>query len=413
MNCLKLGYCNLQEKVIKYRNSPFFHKGRFGMTKKVKIMSIFGTRPEAVKMAPLVAELEKDSSIESFVCVTAQHREMLDQVLDIFGITPDFDCNIMRQDQELSDIAIEVLKGFSPILKEVKPDLVLVHGDTLTSFAAALASFYNQVKVGHVEAGLRTGDKYQPYPEELNRVLNGHIADLHFAPTLQSKENLLREGISKNIFVTGNTAIDSIKYTVKENYIFKEDILNKLDYDNKKIILLTAHRRENLGEPLENICKAVLQIINEFEDVEIVYPVHLNPKVQQTVRSILGEKKRTQLIAPINIEEMHNLMAKVYLIATDSGGLQEEAPFFNKPTIVLRNVTERPEGLQTGCLKLGGNDQESVYNAIKTLITNKNEYEKMANAPNPFGDGHSSDRIVEAIKYHFNITKDLPKEYTY
>lgn len=380
--------------------------------KKLKVISVFGTRPEAAKMAPLINALKLEEDIESIVCVTAQHRQMLDQILDIFKIVPNYDLNIMKNTQSLSDITSSVLSGFEKVLVKETPDLVLVHGDTSTTFSSSLAAYYNKIKIGHVEAGLRTYDKYQPFPEEMNRKLTGSMCDLHFAPTLTAKENLLKENIhSKDIFITGNTIIDCIKYTINSSYIFNEAILNKLDYKNKKIITMTAHRRENLGKPLENICKAVLRIIKENNDVEIVFPLHFNPLVRLTVQNILGNNKRIHLIDPINMEDMHNLMSKSYLILTDSGGIQEEAPYLDKPVVVLRNVTERVEGVKSGTLLLAGTGEEGIYIITSNIIKDKSLYNKIANSKNPFGDGNASKRIVKAIKYYFKLSEQCPKDY--
>ena len=379
---------------------------------KIKVMSVFGTRPEAIKMAPLVKTLEKEINTESIVCVTAQHREMLDQVLRDFDIEPDYDLNIMKAGQTLEDITVRALKGIGEGIREVKPDIVLVHGDTSTTFAASLAAYYNQTKVGHVEAGLRTYDKYQPFPEEMNRRLTGAIADLHFSPTEPSKKNLLKENIDENsIFITGNTAIDALKTTIDDSYKFTVDELNSIDYQNKRVITITAHRRENLGEPLENICKALRRIANEYEDVELVYAVHKNPAVSNPVHNILGGHGRIHLLDPLDIKDMHNLMNRSYMVMTDSGGLQEEVPSMGKPVLVLRNVTERPEGVEAGTLKLAGTDEDTVYSMAKELLDNGDEYRKMAVAKNPFGDGNASERIVRAILYSFGINKERPADY--
>lgn len=379
---------------------------------KIKVMSVFGTRPEAIKMAPLVKTLEKEVNTESIVCVTAQHREMLDQVLRDFDIEPDYDLNIMKAGQTLEDITVRALKGIGEVIREVKPDIVLVHGDTSTTFAASLAAYYNQTKVGHVEAGLRTYDKYQPFPEEMNRRLTGAIADLHFSPTEPSKKNLLKENIDENsIFITGNTAIDALKTTIDDSYKFTVDELNSIDYQNKRVITITAHRRENLGEPLENICKALRRIANEYEDVELVYAVHKNPAVSNPVHNILGGHGRIHLLDPLDIKDMHNLMNRSYMVMTDSGGLQEEVPSMGKPVLVLRNVTERPEGVEAGTLKLAGTDEDTVYSMAKELLDNGDEYRKMAVAKNPFGDGNASERIVRAILYSFGINKERPADY--
>ena len=372
--------------------------------KKIKVMTIFGTRPEAIKMAPLVKELEKNSDrIESIVCVTAQHREMLDQVLKIFDIKPDYDLDIMHERQTLVNIATRALEGLDEIMKEVKPDVVLVHGDTSTTFAGSLAAYYNQILLGHVEAGLRTYDKYFPFPEEINRRITGVIADMHFAPTKRNENNLLSENTPKeNIYVTGNTVIDALKTTVKDDYEFSGEGLKTLNWDTKKVIVMTAHRRENLGEPLKNICRAVLRIVNDFDDVEVVYPVHLNPAVREVVFDILGNHDRIKLIDPVNADELHNAIKRGYLVLTDSGGLQEEAPSLGKPVLVLRNETERPEAVDAGTVKIAGVNEDNIYNMTKELIENVNEYEKMAHAVNPYGDGHASERIVKAIIERFD-----------
>lgn len=381
---------------------------------KIRVMSVFGTRPEAVKMAPLVKELEKHAEIESMVCVTAQHREMLDQVLELFDIKPDYDLDIMKERQTLTGITNRVLEGLDKVLDEAKPDVVLVHGDTTTSFAAALAAFYKQIKVGHVEAGLRTFNKYEPFSEEMNRKLTGSLADFHFSPTPLAKENLLAERVAeKDIFVTGNTVIDAIKTTVEGEYDFTVEELNHIDYQNKRVITMTAHRRENLGEPLHNICEAVKQIVLENEDVEVVYAVHKNPAVREVAFGILGELDRVHLVEPLDLKDMHNLMKRSYLVLTDSGGLQEEVPSLGKPVLVLRNVTERPEGIEAGTLKLAGIEKETIYNLTKELLTDKALYDQMAKAKNPFGDGNASERIVDAILYEYKKIANRPEDYCY
>ncbi len=377
---------------------------------KIKVLSIFGTRPEAIKMAPLVKELEKEPLVESYVCVTAQHREMLDQVLEIFDIEPDYDLNIMQQRQTLATITTKSLEGLDEILNELKPAIVLVHGDTSTTFAGALAGFYNKIPVGHVEAGLRTYDKYSPYPEEMNRVLTGSIAKLHFAPTCKSRENLIKENIIEGIYITGNTVIDAVKHTVKSDYVFKNNRLKDIDFSAGRYILMTAHRRENLGEPLKNICMAMKEIIDDFDDVNIVYPVHLNPIVRETVNSILGDKKRVHLIDPVDVEDMHNLMARCYAVITDSGGLQEEAPSLGKPVLVLRKETERPEAVKAGTVKLAGVAKNDIYNMTSELLIDCKTYEKMAKAVNPYGDGRASERIVKAILHSFGKA-DRPDDF--
>lgn len=369
---------------------------------KIKVMTVFGTRPEAIKMAPLAIELKNYDDIESVVCVTAQHREMLDQVLEIFDITPEYDLDIMKTRQTLIGITTRVLEGLDDVIKKEQPDIVLVHGDTSTSFVAALAAFYNQVTVGHVEAGLRTYDKYSPFPEEMNRQLTGRIADLHFSPTLQNRENLLKENISdKNIYITGNTVIDALKTTVKDDYKFKEDALNSVDFENKRVIIVTAHRRENLGKPLENICNALKSIVEEYKDVELVYPVHLNPAVREVAFGILGDMDRVHLIDPLDVEDLHNAMAKSFMVMTDSGGIQEEAPALAKPVLVLRRETERPEAVAAGTVKIAGVDKDVIISLAKELLDDEQAYNKMAHAANPYGDGEASRRIAEAIRYHF------------
>lgn len=378
----------------------------------VKVMSVFGTRPEAIKMAPLIKELEKHDKIQSIVTVTAQHREMLDQVLKIFEITPDYDLNIMKQGQTLADITTRALNGLDSVIKQAKPDIILVHGDTSTTFAGALAAFYNQVKIGHVEAGLRTYDKYSPYPEEMNRKLTGAMTDLHFSPTISNKNNLLKENIDeKDIYITGNTVIDALKTTVRDDYKFADPTLASLDFDGKKIILMTAHRRENLGEPLENICRAAKTVVESHPDVELVYPMHLNPLVRQTATSILGGMDRVHLIDPLDVEELHNAMHRCCMVMTDSGGLQEEAPSLGKPVIVLRNETERPEAVEAGTVLMGGVDRETIEKLADMLLTDSAAYEKIAHTANPYGDGKASERITEAILYHFGETDNAPKDF--
>lgn len=380
--------------------------------KKVKVMSVFGTRPEAIKMAPLVLELEKNPNIDSIVCVTAQHRQMLDQVLEIFDIKPDYDLNIMRDRQTLVGITARVLEGLDEVIKEAKPDIVLVHGDTSTSFVGALAAFYNQTMVGHVEAGLRTYDIYSPFPEEMNRNLTGRIATMHFSPTLQNKNNLLKENVSEeNIFITGNTVIDAMKTTVKNDFEFKTELLNKIDYQGKRVITMTAHRRENLGKPLENICNAVKRLVEKYEDIEVIYPIHMNPTVRETVNSIIGNMNRVNIIEPINVDELHNLMARSYMIMTDSGGIQEEAPSLAKPVLVLRKETERPEAVEAGTVKIAGVEEDVIFNMACELLDNKAEYNKMAHSANPYGDGDASLRIIDAILYKFGITDKRPDDY--
>jgi len=380
--------------------------------KTIKVMTVFGTRPEAIKMAPVIKMLKSKENIETIICVTAQHRQMLDQVLKVFNLKPDIDLNIMQQNQTLGMITIKALEGLENAIKQSKPDIVLVHGDTTTTFVAALAAYYNQTKIGHVEAGLRTYDKYQPFPEEMNRKLTTALADLNFCPTDLAKDNLLKENIPEDsIFITGNTVIDALSTTLNDNYKFKVEELNKINFKNKRIITMTAHRRENLGKPLENICNAVLKIVKDFEDVEIVYAVHKNPAVQNVAYKILSNNKRIHLTEPLDIEDMHNLMNRSYLVMTDSGGLQEEVPSMGKPVLVLRNVTERPEGIKAGTLKLVGTDQNNIYSIAKQLLENKQQYAKMANAVNPFGDGKASERIVDAILYYFDNTNKKPENF--
>ncbi len=382
--------------------------------KKIRVMSVFGTRPEAVKMAPLVKALEKEEQIESIVCVTAQHREMLDQVLELFNIKPDYDLDIMKQRQTLTGITTRVLEGLEKVLDEAKPDIVLVHGDTTTSFVAALAAFYKQIKVGHVEAGLRTFNKYEPFPEEMNRKLTGSLADLHFSPTALAKENLLAERVSpQHIYITGNTVIDAIKTTVEKEYEFTVPELNDINYDGMRVITMTAHRRENLGEPLENICHAVKEIVENNKDVEVVYAVHKNPAVRDVAFAILGNMERVHLVEPLDLKDMHNLMKRSYLVLTDSGGLQEEVPSLGKPVLVLRNVTERPEGIEAGTLKLAGIHKETIYDLTQQLLDDSTIYNEMAVAKNPFGDGNASERIVEAILYDFGLSENKPADYDY
>lgn len=363
----------------------------------MKVMSVFGTRPEAIKMCPLVKELEKTQEIESVVCLTGQHREMLQQVIELFGTKIQYNLDIMQPRQTLTTITTSILEKMEQILRQEHPDLVLVHGDTTTSFVAALAAFYQQVPVGHVEAGLRTYDKYSPFPEEMNRSLTGRIATLHFAPTKHNFLNLEREHVTDHVYVTGNTVIDAFHTTVREGYQYKDSDLKAIDFTGKRCILMTAHRRENLGQPLVNICKAVRRIVEEYPDTEVVYPVHMNPAVRDTVTEILGETQRIHLIHPLDVEDMHNLMAKSYLVMTDSGGLQEEAPACGVPVLVLRTETERPEAVEAGTVKVVGVDEEKIYQSAVMLLTDRGEYDKMARAVNPYGDGHASERIVKAV----------------
>lgn len=361
---------------------------------KVKVLTVFGTRPEAIKMAPLVQELKSRDEIECVVCVTAQHRQMLDQVLNVFHIVPDYDLDIMKQGQSLSDITSKALKGLEKVINKEKPNIVLVHGDTTTTFAGSLAAYYNHTDIGHVEAGLRTWNKYSPYPEEINRQTVGLLADMHFAPTTKSKQSLLNEGKNpNNIFVTGNTAIDALNTTVNKNY--KHKLFDWLGDD--RLILLTAHRRENLGEPMKHMFKAIKRIVDEFTDVKVIYPVHLNPKVKKVADEILGNDEKVKLINPLEVVDFHNFINKSYIIMTDSGGIQEEAPSLGKPVLVLRDTTERPEGIEAGTLKLAGTDEETIYKLTKELLTNKNIYNKMSKSSNPYGDGKASKRIADLI----------------
>ncbi|MDW3023038.1 non-hydrolyzing UDP-N-acetylglucosamine 2-epimerase [Ligilactobacillus salivarius] len=378
--------------------------------KKIKVMTVFGTRPEAIKMAPLVLELQKQSQrFEAITTVSAQHREMLDQVLDIFHIKPDYDLNIMHARQTLTDITSNVLINLDKILKEAKPDIVLVHGDTTTTFSASVAAFYNQIPIGHVEAGLRTWEKYSPYPEEMNRQMTDAMTDLYFAPTNQSKANLLKENHKEdNIYITGNTAIDALKQTVDKEY--HHDILDKVSPDNK-LILLTMHRRENQGEPMRRVFKVIREVVESREDVEVIYPVHLSPAVQEAAKEILGNTERIHLISPLDVVDFHNLAARSYFIMTDSGGVQEEAPSLGKPVLVLRDTTERPEGVEAGTLKLVGTESEKVKKEMEELLDNDAEYQRMAQAKNPYGDGKASERILDAIAYYFGVTDKKPIEF--
>ena len=363
----------------------------------IKVMTIFGTRPEAIKMAPLVKELQSRKEIECIVCVTAQHREMLDSVLNTFEIKPDYDLNIMKQGQTLGDITTRALTGLESVIRKCKPDIVLVHGDTTTTFAGALAAFYNQVRIGHVEAGLRTYDKYSPYPEEMNRQMVSCLSDINFAPTKLACENLIKEGRTKNIYITGNTAIDAMKYTVHKDY--SNEIFDWIG--SSRMILLTAHRRENLGEPMYHIFRAIKRIVDEFDDVKVVYPIHLNHKVREIANDVLNDCEKVKLIEPLEVVDFHNFLNKSYFIMSDSGGVQEEAPSLGKPVLVLRDTTERPEGIEAGTLKLVGTDEDTIYNETKKLLCDKEEYSKMSNACNPYGDGTASIQIVDAIIEYF------------
>ncbi|MGP4059164.1 non-hydrolyzing UDP-N-acetylglucosamine 2-epimerase [Halobacillus litoralis] len=376
------------------------------MSNRIKVMTIFGTRPEAIKMAPLVLELKKRSEqFEPIVAVTAQHREMLDQVLSIFDIEPDYDLNIMKARQSLAQVTTRALEGLDEVMKETEPDIVLVHGDTTTTFAASLAAYYNQIPVGHVEAGLRTWNKYSPYPEEMNRQLTGVMADLHFAPTNKSRDNLVAENKSEDhIFVTGNTAIDALQTTVDDSYT--SDVLAEVD--GKRLVLMTAHRRENLGNNMQQMFRAIKRLVEEHEEIQVVYPVHLNPVVKETADEILGNDERIKLIDPLDVIDFHNFAARAHLILTDSGGVQEEAPSLGVPVLVLRDTTERPEGIEAGTLKLAGTEEDHIFHLAHELLSDESKHEAMAKASNPYGDGQASARIAEAIRYFFGHREDKP-----
>ena len=378
--------------------------------RKIKVMSVFGTRPEAIKMAPLVLELQRHNEIESLVCVTAQHREMLDSVMGCFGLSADYDLDIMTQGQTLTDITIRGLKGLKEVFELSKPDLVLIHGDTTTTLSGALAAFYAHIPVGHVEAGLRTFDKWSPYPEEMNRSLVGRIADLHFAPTAQNAANLRAEGITDNIYITGNTVIDAMNYTVRSGS-FSSPQLRSIDLDSGRIITVTCHRRENYGQPMENIFSAIRDIAERFDDVKIVYPVHLSPAVRDAASRILGSCSRAHLVEPLDAIDMHRLMAKSYMVMTDSGGIQEEAPALGKPVIVLRRETERPEAIAAGTVVLAGVEYAGVYSAAEKLLTDAEAYAGMAKAVNPYGDGRACPRIAQAILHRFGLSDSAPEEF--
>ena len=377
---------------------------------KLRIMSVFGTRPEAIKMCPLVKEMASRPEIESLCCVTAQHRQMLDSVLEVFDLKPDWDLDIMTPRQTLSTITSKCLLGMDEAIDALKPDMILVHGDTSTTFAGALSAFYHQVPVGHVEAGLRTYDKYSPFPEEMNRKLVSAIADLYFCPTVNNRENLVKEGIANGLFITGNTVIDALKTTVRKDYTFTTEELNHLPYEEKKIILVTCHRRENYGEPMKHIMLALRQIAEQHEDVEMVYPVHLSPVVREAVDKYLRGAPRVHLIDPLPADEMHNLMARCYMVMTDSGGLQEEAPALGKPVLVLRRETERPEAVAAGTVKLAGVVQDDIVTMAERLICDKDAYARMAHAVNPYGDGNACRRIADAILWHFG-RGEKPEDY--
>ena len=379
--------------------------------KKYKIMSVFGTRPEAIKMAPLVKELGKYDDLESICCLTGQHREMLDSVMEIFKLQADFDLNIMEKRQTLSTITTKTLLGMERVMEQCKPDMILVHGDTSTTFAGTLAAFYHQMPVGHVEAGLRTYDKYSPFPEEMNRTLVGDIADLHFSPTRANAENLRRESVAGEIFITGNTAIDAMGYTVKADRKFQDELLNRLDFEHHRIIAVTCHRRENYGKPMEDIMSAIAEVVRTHEDVEVVYPVHLSPVVRECAQKYLGGKERIHLIDPLDVEEMHNLLARCFMVMTDSGGLQEEAPALGKPVLVMRRETERPEAIAAGTAKLAGVTYEGVLAEANRLLDDPAAYQAMAKAENPYGDGHACRRIAQAIRWHFGLTDERPADF--
>ena len=370
----------------------------------MNILVVFDTRPEAIKMCPLVLELKKHKEIECRVCLTGQHREMLRQVTDAFGIREDYNLDIMRKRQTLTTITTSVLEKMAGVLNEVKLELVLVHGDTTTSFVAALAAFYQQIPVGHVEAGLRTGNIYSPFLEKMNRLLTGRIAAYHFAPTKRNAENLIKENINKNIFITGNTVIDAFRITVKDDYGFHNHILQKLDYEQNKVILVTAHRRENLGEPLKHICRAIIRLAKKYPDIRIVYPVHLNPAVRETVYQILDNHPQVELLEPLDVLDMHNLIARCFMVMTDSGGLQEEAPSFGKPVLVMRTETERPEAVEAGTVKVAGVKEDDIFMLASELLSEPDKYSMMAKAVNPYGDGRACERIAKIIlKYSVRI----------
>ena len=373
---------------------------------KLKVMTIFGTRPEAIKMAPLVKKMEEYEEIESIVCLTAQHREMLDMVVELFDIKPNYDLNVMKHGQTISDITVKVLKGIEEVLIKEKPHIVLVHGDTSTTFVGALAAFYQKIKVGHVEAGLRSGNIYSPYPEEMNRRLTTNLASIHFAPTDGNYNNLIKEGVDeKNIFITGNTVIDALLSVVKKDYIFENQLLNNIDYENKKVIVMTCHRRENWGKPMEDIFTSVKELAQENKEVEVIFPVHLNPNIRSLANSIMGDQENIHLIEPLDYEPFANLLNKAYLILTDSGGIQEEAPALGKPILVMRTETERPEAAEAGTVKIIGVEKDNIKEGVNLLLNDKYEYEKMANAINPYGDGSAAEKTVEALLSYFGYGK--------
>ena len=379
--------------------------------KSIRVMSIFGTRPEAIKMAPLVQELASREGFESICCLTGQHREMLDSVMEIFDLKAQYDLNIMEKRQTLSTITTKTLLGMEEVFEQAKPDLVLVHGDTSTTFSGALAAFYHKIPVGHVEAGLRTYDPYSPYPEEMNRVLVGDIASLHFSPTRANAANLEKEAVRGEIFITGNTVIDAMKTTVRPDFVFQDPDLNAMDFGAKKVITMTCHRRENYGQPMEDIMAAVREIVLNNPDVEVVYPVHLSPVVQECAKRNLGDLDRVHLIAPVDVEQMHNLMARSYMIMTDSGGLQEEAPAMGKPVLVMRKETERPEAIAAGTAKLAGVEKSRIVQLAQELLDDPKAYESMAKAVNPYGDGNACKRIADAIGWYFGLYENKPESF--
>lgn len=368
----------------------------------MRVLTIFGTRPEAIKMCPLILEMKKNKQMDCKVCLTGQHREMLRQVMEAFRIQEDYNLDIMRERQTLTTITTSILEKMDPVLREAKPDIVLVHGDTTTSFAAALAAFYQQIPVGHVEAGLRTGKIYSPFPEEMNRLLTGRIATYHFAPTKRNEQNLIKENVRENIFVTGNTVIDAFKTTVKDDYKFNNPILQEMDYAKHRVILVTAHRRENLGEPLKQICNAIRRLTEKYSDIKVVYPVHLNPAVRETVYQVLRNNPQVGLLEPLDVLDMHNLIARSFMVMTDSGGLQEEAPSFGKPVLVMRTETERPEAVEAGTVKVAGVKEEDIFELANELLSDSEKYSAMAKAVNPYGDGHASERIVEILQLAYS-----------
>ena len=379
--------------------------------KQIKVMSVFGTRPEAIKMAPLVKALAARDGIESLCCLTGQHREMLDSVMEIFRLRGDYDLNIMQKQQTLSSITSRTVLGMDSVLEQAKPDLILVHGDTSTTFAGALSAFYHKIPVGHVEAGLRTYDPYSPFPEEMNRTLVGDIATLHFSPTRANAENLRRESVRGEIFITGNTVIDAMKTTVRDDFRFSTEELNALDFQNRRVVAVTCHRRENYGEPMRNIMEAIRELVLAHPEIEVVYPVHLSPAVRECAFGVLGSVERVHLIDPIDVEEMHNLMARCDLVMTDSGGLQEEAPAMGKPVLVLRRETERPEAVEAGTVKLAGVEKQTVFRLADELLRDPEAYARMAKAVNPYGDGNACERIARALEWYFGLRADRPADF--